>query len=133
VACEDHLPTVIIDPVELRQVLLNILANGLQAMPEGGTLRIEVRRSPAGVRGPESGGAHRIPGDGIWIEIADQGPGIPRELRDKVFEPFFTTKAGGTGLGLAICRSIVRRYEGEIWIEEAEGGGTSVKVALSAK
>ncbi len=133
VACEDPLPTIAIDPVELRQVLLNILVNGLQAMPEGGTLRIRVHRSPAGVRGPESGGVHRVPGDGIWIEIADQGPGIPRELRDKAFEPFFTTKAGGTGLGLAICRSIVRRYDGEIWIEEADGGGTCVKVALSAE
>jgi hypothetical protein len=67
------------------------------------------------------------------IEIADQGPGVPREQRDRVFEPFFTTKAGGTGLGLAICRSIVRRYDGEIWIEEAEGGGTSVKVAFRAE
>lgn len=67
------------------------------------------------------------------IEVADQGPGIPRELRDRVFEPFFTTKVGGTGLGLAICRSIVKRYDGEIWAEEAEGGGTSVKVILRAE
>jgi signal transduction histidine kinase len=72
-----------------------------------------------------------VPGDGIWIEITDQG-GIPAAA-GQVFEPFFTTKAGGTGLGLAICRSIVRRYDGEIWIEEAEGGGTTVKVAFSAE
>ncbi len=133
VACEDRLPRLVIDPAELRQVLLNIIVNGLQAMPTGGTLRIEVRRSPSGVRSPEPGGAHRGQGGGILIEIADQGPGIPRELRDRVFEPFFTTKSGGTGLGLAICRSIVRRYDGEIWIEKAEGGGTSVKVALRAE
>jgi len=132
VVCEERLPTLVIDPAELRQVLLNIVANGLQAMPTGGVLRIGVHRSPSGVRGPESGSAHRGQGDGILIEIADQGPGIPPELRDRVFEPFFTTKAGGTGLGLAICRSIVRRYDGEIWIEDAEGGGTSVKVALRA-
>ena len=67
------------------------------------------------------------------MEVADQGPGIPRELRDRVFEPFFTTKTGGTGLGLAICRSIVKRYDGEIWVEEAEGGGASVKVILRAE
>jgi len=132
VACEEQLPKLVIDPAELRQVLLNIIVNGLQAMPTGGTLGIRVHRLPAPVRGPESGGVHRVPADGILIEIADQGAGIPRELRDRVFEPFFTTKAGGTGLGLAICRSIVRRYDGEIWIEEAEGGGTSVKVALQA-
>jgi signal transduction histidine kinase len=67
------------------------------------------------------------------LEVADQGPGIPRELRDRVFEPFFTTKTGGTGLGLAICRSIVKRYDGEIWVEEAEGGGTSMKILLRAE
>ena len=130
VACEEQLPKLAIDPAELRQVLLNIIVNGLQAMPAGGTLGIRVHRLPSPVRGPESGGTFRVPGDGILIEVTDQGPGIPHELRDRVFEPFFTTKAGGTGLGLAICRSIVRRYDGEIWIEEAQGGGTSVKVAL---
>lgn len=130
VVCEERLPELVIDPAELRQVLLNIIANGLQAMPGGGAIRIRVHRQSSNARGPESSGLYRVPGDGILIEIADQGPGIPHELRDRVFEPFFTTKSGGTGLGLAICRSIVRRYDGEIWIEEAEGGGTSVKVAL---
>ncbi|MBN1506546.1 MAG: hypothetical protein JW955_06860 [Sedimentisphaerales bacterium] len=130
VACEERLPRLVIDPAELRQVLLNIIVNGLQAMPKGGALRIGVHRWQSSARGPESGGVYRVPGDGILIEITDQGPGIARELRDRVFEPFFTTKTGGTGLGLAICRSIVRRYDGEIWIEEAEGGGTSMKIAL---
>jgi signal transduction histidine kinase len=133
VVCEEQLPKLVIDPAELRQVLLNIIVNGLQAMPRGGTLEIRVHRPPSPVRGPESGGTFRVPGDGILIEVTDHGPGISPELRDRVFEPFFTTKAGGTGLGLAICRSIVRRYDGEIWIEEAQGGGTSVKVALQAE
>jgi signal transduction histidine kinase len=133
VACEELLPELMIDPAELRQVLLNIIVNGLQAMPNGGTLRIGVRRWQSAARGPESGKAYRIPGDGVLIEVADQGPGIPRELQDRVFEPFFTTKTGGTGLGLAICRSIVRRYDGEIWIEEVAGGGTCMKVALRAE
>jgi signal transduction histidine kinase len=133
VTCEERLPMLVVDPAELRQVLLNIIVNGLQAMPNGGTLRIGVHHWQSPTRGVESGGVYRVPGDGILIEIADQGPGIPRELRDRVFEPFFTTKTGGTGLGLAICRSIVRRYDGEIWIEEAEGGGTSMKIALRAE
>ncbi len=133
VACDEQLPKVVIDPMELRQVLLNIIVNGLQAMPTGGALRIRVHRLPSPAWGPGSGGVSRIFGRELLLEVADQGPGIPRELRDRVFEPFFTTKAGGTGLGLAICRSIVKRYDGEIWIEEAHGGGASVKIILRAE
>jgi signal transduction histidine kinase len=133
VVCEEQLPKLIIDPMELRQVLLNIIVNGLQAMPAGGTLRIRANRLSSPPRGPGSGGVHRISGRAVLLEVADQGPGIPRELRDRVFEPFFTTKTGGTGLGLAICRSIVKRYDGEIWVEEPEGGGTDVKVILRAE
>ncbi len=133
VVCEEQLPKLVIDPMELRQVLLNIIVNGLQAMPAGGALRIRVNRLSSPPWGPGSGGVHRISGRAILLEVADQGPGIPRELRDRVFEPFFTTKAGGTGLGLAICRSIVKRYDGEIWVEEVEGGGASVKVILRAE
>ncbi len=133
VACDEQLPKVFIDPMELRQVLLNLIVNGLQAMPAGGALRIRVHRLPSSAWGSGPGGVSRIFGREVLLEVADQGPGIPRELRERVFEPFFTTKAGGTGLGLAICRSIVRRYDDEIWVEEAEGGGTSVKVILRAE
>ena len=133
VACDEQLPKLVIDPMELRQVLLNIIVNGLQAMPTGGALRIRVHRLPSPAWGRGSGGVSRVFGREVLMEVADQGPGIPRELRDRVFEPFFTTKASGTGLGLAICRSIVKRYDGEIWVEEAEGGGTSVKVILRAE
>jgi signal transduction histidine kinase len=66
----------------------------------------------------------------MLIQVVDEGPGIPTQLRQKVFEPFFTTKAGGTGLGLAICNSIVKRYNGEIWIEQARSGGAEVKISL---
>jgi len=96
-------------------------------------MRIRMCRLPSALGGPESGRARGVSGDGVLIEVTDEGPGIPCELREKVFDPFFTTKAGGTGLGLAICRSIVQRYDGGIWIEEAEGGGTTVKVALRAE
>jgi len=127
VTCEDGLPNLLFDPAELRQVLLNIMMNGLQAMPHGGTLAIKAQR-PTHVTGAMGAKSGRI-----LVDIADQGPGIPHELRQKVFEPFFTTKPGGTGLGLAICRSIVKRYEGDIWIEQADGGGTSVKILLIAE
>jgi len=118
---EKDLPKLRFDQAELRQVLLNVMMNGLQAMSEGGLLLIKasclVENSIAG-------------SERMLIQIEDEGPGIPTNLRQKVFEPFFTTKAGGTGLGLAICNSIVKRYNGEIWIEQAESGGTEVKVSL---
>jgi signal transduction histidine kinase len=115
---EQDLPKLRFDQAELRQVLLNVMMNGLQSMPEGGLLLIK---------------ASRIAGsDRLLIQIGDEGPGIPTDLRQKVFDPFFTTKAGGTGLGLAICNSIVKRYNGEIWIEQTKGGGTEVKISLPA-
>ena len=113
---EKDLPKLIFDPGEFRQVLLNVMMNGLQSMPGGGLLLIKVYCIADHER--------------IMIQIEDEGSGIPKDLRQKVFEPFFTTKAGGTGLGLAICNSIVKRYNGEIWIEQAKGGGTDVKVSL---
>ncbi|MFC1794853.1 nitrogen regulation protein NR(II), partial [Planctomycetota bacterium] len=118
------MPKLRFDQAELRQVLLNVMMNGLQAMPEGGLLLIKacclVENSVAG-------------SERILIQIEDEGPGIPVNLRQKVFEPFFTTKAGGTGLGLAICNSIVKRYNGEIWMEQAESGGTEVQISLPIK
>jgi len=118
---EKDLPKLRFDPAELRQVLLNVMMNGLQAMPESGRLLIKVcclvEDSVAG-------------SERMLIQIEDEGPGIPANLRQKVFEPFFTTKVGGTGLGLAICNSIVKRYNGEIWIEQAEGGGAEVRISL---
>jgi signal transduction histidine kinase len=113
---EQDLPKLRFDQAELRQVLLNVMMNGLQSMPEGGLLLIK---------------ASRIAGsDRMLIQVGDEGPGIPADLRHKVFDPFFTTKTGGTGLGLAICNSIVKRYNGEIWIEQTKGGGTEVKISL---
>lgn len=119
------LPKLSFDPAELRQVLLNVVMNGLQAMPQGGILQVKssclAEGSPSLTPGSETM---------ILIEVKDEGTGIPPNLRQKVFEPFFTTKAGGTGLGLAICNSIVKRYNGEIWIGAAQSGGAAVKIAL---
>ncbi|HEX9077992.1 MAG TPA: ATP-binding protein [Desulfuromonadaceae bacterium] len=90
----------------LAQVLLNIARNGLQAMPDGGTLRIAAR--PAG--------------SDVVIEVSDTGHGIRPEDLPRVFEPFFTTKARGSGLGLALCRKIVEEHAGTIDITSGEGG-----------
>ena len=121
---ENNLPKLTFDSAELRQLLLNVIMNGLQAMPEGGALLVKARLLAEGSRDSMGGGKR------ILIEVEDEGPGIPPNLREKVFEPFFTTKAGGTGLGLAICNSIVRRYNGEIWVEKTKSGGTEVKIVL---
>lgn len=121
---ENDLPRLTFDAAELRQLLLNVIMNGLQAMPEGGTLSVEAHRLAEGNLDSTSGNER------ILIKIEDNGPGIPPNLRGKVLEPFFTTKPGGTGLGLAICHSIVKRYNGEIYVDKSKSGGAEVKIAL---
>ncbi len=121
------LPKLIFDPAELRQMLLNVMMNGLQAMPQGGTLRVRSSFLAEGIPGKARGGNR------ILIQIEDEGVGVPPSLRQKVFEPFFTTKGSGTGLGLAICNSIVKRYNGEIWIDAAHSGGAAVKISLPVR
>ena len=108
-------PRVLADRQQLRQLLLNLLVNAIDAMPQGGTLTARVR---------SNGWA--------YIEIQDTGIGIPPELRAKVWEPFFTTKpeGKGTGLGLAICHRIVKEHHGEMEIESEPGQGTLVRVRL---
>lgn len=112
------------DRQHLRQVLLNLFTNAVDAMPDGGHLVPRVR-------------AGELP-DGrpaVVIEIADSGVGIPAELLDRVFEPFFTTKeeGKGTGLGLAICRRIVNQHQGTIAVESRAGTGTTIRVTLPVR
>ncbi|MBA7607556.1 Adaptive-response sensory-kinase SasA [subsurface metagenome] len=121
---ENNLPKLTFDPAELRQLLLNVVMNALQAMPKGGTLSIKTNQLTEGGPGYTSGFNR------LLIRVEDEGAGIASNLHDKVFEPFFTTKAGGTGLGLAICNSIVKRYNGEIWVKKAKSGGTEVNITL---
>ena len=121
---ENNLPKLTFDPAELRQLLLNVVMNALQAMPKGGTLSIKTHQLTEGGPGYTSGFNR------LLIRVEDEGAGIASALHDKVFEPFFTTKAGGTGLGLAICNSIVKRYNGEIWVKKAKSGGTEVNISL---
>ncbi len=94
-------------PVELRQIFINLIANALQAMPQGGTLRVSLRSTSqwnASVARP-----------GIRVSVTDTGVGIPSKDRHKIFEPFFTTKAEkGTGLGLWVSRGIVQKLDGTI-------------------
>ena len=109
----------------LKQLVLNLVLNSLQAMPGGGT--VTVRAGALGAAPAE----RNLPDErsGALLEVSDTGPGIPDELLERVFDPFFTTKPGGTGLGLSICYGIVERHRGEIEIESTARGAT-VRIRL---
>lgn len=103
------------DKAQLKQLFLNLFLNSLQAMRDGGELKIEVAPS-------EDGKA--------LVAITDTGEGIPEENLDKIFDPFFTTKKRGTGLGLSICYGIVQSHQGEIEIKSKVSLGTRALVRL---
>ncbi|HEY8518020.1 MAG TPA: ATP-binding protein [Candidatus Binatia bacterium] len=101
----------------MRQVLLNLITNAVQAMPKGGELRIETRC---------------IPGGRVRLSIADTGVGIPPERRGRIFDPFFTTKAPGegTGLGLSVVHSVIKNAGGTIHVDSTPDRGTTFVIEL---
>ncbi|OSQ35857.1 ATP-binding protein [Thalassospira mesophila] len=107
-------------PLSIKRALSNLLANGLAY---GGNVFVSVAGADDG---------------GLWIDVCDDGPGIPADQRDRVFEPFFRLEAsrnketGGIGLGLAIARTAIRAHGGEIYLEDAEQGGLRARVYLPA-
>ncbi len=111
------------DVAELRRVLINLVSNAFEAMPEGGTLAIAVaRRTGDAARG---GPAH------VVLEIEDSGVGLSDTVRARLFEPYFTTRSHGTGLGLAISRRIVEELGGTIALEpRVDGRGTIARIVL---
>ena len=115
------LPSVLGDGDQLKQLFLNLLLNGLDAIGGGGTLRVTAR--------PDL--ARQGPGV-LTVRVADTGPGIPREDLARVFEPFFTTKVHGTGLGLAICRTITDAHRAALWVESEPGVGTTFIIHFPA-
>jgi len=104
------------DADKLNQVFLNLSLNAIQAMDEGGTLRVAARTDE----------------HSVIVTIADSGCGIPEALKPRIFEPYFTTKHEGTGLGLAMSAKIIADHGGEIDIESTEGQGTTVSVKFPA-
>jgi signal transduction histidine kinase len=114
-----------VNPAQIQQVLLNLIINARQAMPEGGTVKVRIGLDPTG----------RL----AEVSIADTGSGIaPADLR-RIFEPFFTTKTGpdetglgGTGLGLSVCREIVESHKGRLRAESHPGTGTTFTLRLPA-
>jgi PAS domain S-box-containing protein len=118
-ALDPNLPSLLGDANALQQVVLNLISNAREAMPEGGTLQIET--------GP-------APGRPGWVRlvIADNGPGIPPELLPKIFDPFYTTKAGGTGLGLSVSYGIIRDHQGQVEVQSEPGKGTTFLLTFPA-
>ncbi len=117
-------PRVLVDPFQIRQALLNILLNAIEAMGGGGTLTVETSVAPD----PDA------PADGpaghVSISVSDTGPGLNVDELDKLFEPFYTTKQKGTGLGLTIVSRLVEQNGGHIGISSAVGEGTTFSVRL---
>lgn len=115
---DSGMPNLRLDPDQIRQVLLNILINGIQAMPEGGTLRVRSRWEPA---------------DGFAaVVVEDTGPGVPESELEHIFHPFVSTKAEGSGLGLSISHQLVEQHGGRIQAENCAGGGLRITIRLPA-
>ena len=127
-----NLGKVRVDPVQIEQVLMNLAANARDAMPQGGTLRVETSDIFLDDRYVHSKGAVVQPGRYALITITDDGPGIPPEHLPHIFEPFFTTKplGAGTGLGLATVYGIVKQNKGFIWAYSEPKMGTVFKIYL---
>ncbi len=118
-----QLPKIQIDKNQMHQVFLNLLLNAIQAMPQGGELKIQVH--PVSSGGP--GGA---PHSMVRILISDTGKGIPANLLSKIFDPFFTTKPKGIGLGLSIAYQIIKKHEGTIQVRSEWEKGTTFDIRL---
>jgi len=117
------------DPTHLSQVLLNLVVNARDAMPEGGTLRIRVENCLGDDRRE---GARAAAIDRVVLSVTDSGVGMTPEIRERIFEPFFTTKDSGkgTGLGLAVTYGIVRQAGGTIAVESEPGRGSTFRISL---
>ncbi len=111
---DDSLPEFQFDPDQIRQVLINLIRNAFEAMPDGGSLDVKTSKNNSRIE----------------IFINDTGPGISSENMKKLFKPFFTTKSKGTGLGLSVCKQIVKNHNGDIFAESKLGIGTWFKIIL---
>jgi len=109
-----EVPTCLFDPGQIRQVLINLLKNALEAMDQGGLLTVGLE----------------IQGDLLELTVTDTGQGIPPEHLQSLFTPFFSTKEGGSGLGLTICRGFIEQHGGEISITSTVGHGTTCLIRL---
>jgi signal transduction histidine kinase len=115
------LPPVEVDEVQFKQVLMNLIINAVQAMPEGGRIAVTADCDP------ETGA--------LLVSVADTGLGIGEKHLHRIFDPFFTTKGAGkgTGLGLSVSYGIIQQHGGDITVESVPGNGTTFTITLPAK
>jgi len=116
VSRSSDVPEIMIDPDRVKQVLLNLYLNSIEAMEDGGTLSVKVRNDKDL--------------DSVEISISVTGRGIREEDLAHIFDPYFTTKSSGTGLGLAVVHKIIESHEGKIRVESQPGIGTTVTMLL---
>ena len=112
------LMTLPVDPAKIHQALLNILLNAIDAMPDGGELRVSTNTTLT-KQGPA-----------IEIRVIDTGPGIPPEDQARIFDPFFSKKDNGTGLGLSITQGLIREHAGRITLQSTPVDGTTFIIVL---
>ena len=108
---------VLVDRIQIQQVLINLIRNACQAMTDSPERRLTVISRPDG-------------DNMVRVTVADTGPGIAREVEERLFTAFVSTKEGGMGLGLSICRTIIEANDGRIWMENRTGGGCSFHFTL---
>jgi PAS domain S-box-containing protein len=135
-----QIPPIFVDPEQIQQVLVNLMRNAVEAMPDGGLLAVEIavvrrrlyvrrklgRRATDRVSVPSQGPARRF----VRVAVKDTGKGIPEQIVGRIFDPFFTTRSRGTGLGLSVSQSIVQEHAGFISVQSVQGKGTVFEVDL---
>ena len=110
------LPPVLIDHVQIQQVVLNLVRNSIDALRDCETRTISVATLPKG--------------DMVEVVVSDNGPGLPKEVRERVFEPFVSTKPDGIGIGLSICRTIVEAHGGKIAVDTGTKCGAGFRFSV---
>jgi len=111
---KDNFPKILADPTLMKRVLINLIKNAIEAMPEGGEIRISAA----------------VKGDNALIEVEDTGIGIPQKSINEIFRPFFTTKPKGLGLGLAVCKKLMEAQGGKISVKSEIGKGTRFSILI---
>ena len=110
-----NIPVIMGDPTGLREVFTNLIINAVDAMPEGGVIRLRATNKK----------------NMAMISVSDNGIGMSSEIKKRTFDPFFTTKGtGGSGLGLSICYGIISRHQGKITVDSVEGEGSTFNIQL---
>ena len=112
----ENMVTTMIDGNQMEQVLVNLLINAVQALSNGGIIKVS--------------SLENLEDEVITVEIEDNGPGMKKEMLDRIFEPFFSTKSQGTGLGLSVSYGIIKNHKGRITVDSSEDGGTKFQIEI---